>query len=73
MCRVKQLFVVFKFSESCEPLFDDLGFLFYYSQTREELLKWFEKVLKGFEKVWEPGRVLCLDLKVFERFPSWKS
>ena len=40
--------------ESCEPLFDDLGALFFDFQTWEELLK-------GFERVLNLGRVLCLD------------
>ena len=46
--------------ESCEPLFDDLGFLFYDFQTWEGLLKRFEKVLKGSEKVWKGLGTLSL-------------
>ena len=60
--------------EGCEPLFDDLGSLFYVFETREELLKGFERVLKCFENAWEPcfmvlrpGVVFCLDLEAVSR------
>ena len=44
MCRLMSLFVVLKVLESCEPLFDDLGYLFFDFETLEELLKGFGKV-----------------------------
>ena len=39
MCRVISLCVFFNGLDSCEPLLDDLGFLFYDFQTWEKRLK----------------------------------